>query len=111
MCRGDFVEDEEIARALFGRGVWGNASPSASIRSVSAVLTLTELRATSVPIASPTVWANPHADRPLPMGAFPFRRFDVGADDRVHETVERASIAALLGIDPLFPGRPPWPTA
>lgn len=110
LCRGDFVEDRDIAAALFSRDVWGTDAPSESRRSVSAVLTVTELSATSVAISAPTVWTNPHADRPLPTDAFPFRRFDVGPDDRLHETAARVPIAELLGIDPLFPGRAARPS-
>jgi hypothetical protein len=122
MCAGDFVNDRDIGQALLGRiersidaergevlpgeyqpgGLWHQGAGWRYGR-VSGVLTVCELTPRSIAAVGPTVWLNPAAEHPLPVGVFPWRTMHIQLDGQVAEEEARRSAAEVFAISRSFP--------
>lgn len=132
LCASSFMEQRDIAQALFGRdaiqltpsptggppqaaqirqrnGFWMHESGPQN-RRVSAVLTAVQLHPWTCTKAAPTLWFNPWADHEL-SDELPFPIATATDRGRVTHTIRELDMAAVLGLPRDWPGGVPFPKA
>ena len=122
MCAGDLVDDRDVVQALLGGfeypldprrggplagvhqsgGLWHQGDGLRYGR-VSAVLTICELSPLSVAAVEPTLWLNPAAEHPLPVGVFPWRTMHIRQNLQVATEPATSTAAEVFGISRTFP--------
>ncbi|MFI4991432.1 MAG: hypothetical protein ACHQHO_11035 [Solirubrobacterales bacterium] len=121
LCAGDFIDEHDIAQALFGRieyrlsmdsnrstgtylpgGLWHDGAGS-RYTGVSAVLTASNLTPGAVAAVEPRLWINPDASHPIDPGSLPWGRWEVAADGRLVERSATRTSADLFGLPSNWP--------
>ena len=121
LCAGDFIDEDDIAQALFGPieyqldlgsdraagayqpgGLWHDGA-GARYRSVSAVLTASNLASGAVAAVEPRLWLNPAAIHPIDPGLLPWRRWEIDPGARFVEHPASRSSAKLFGLPAGWP--------
>ena len=121
LCAGDFIEEHDIAQAIFGRveyrlsmdsdrstgrylpgGLWHDGA-GPRYRAVSAVLTASNLTPGAVAAVEPRLWINPDASHPIDPSSLPWRRWEVAAGGRLVEHPATRASADLFGLPPDWP--------
>ena len=107
LCAGDFIDEHDIAQALFGQieywlgtgsgrsagdfqpgGLWHDGGGARYTR-VSAVLTASNLTPNAVVAVEPRLWLNPSAAHAVDPSSLPSRSWDIGSSGRF---VERPAV-------------------
>jgi hypothetical protein len=121
LCAGDFVDEHDIAQALFGPieyrvsmqtdrttghylpgGLWHDRRGPRN-RHVSAVLTASNLTPSGIAAVEPCLWLNPAASRPLDPLSLPWRRWEIDSTGRPIEQAPTSSAAGIFGLPPRWP--------
>ncbi len=121
LCAGDFIDDHDIAQALFGRieyrvsmssnqavgeylpgGLWHEGGGS-RYTEVSAVLTASNLSPTGVGTAEPCLWLNPAAAHPIDASVLPWRRCEIQSNGRMVEHPATQTAAEIFGLPAHWP--------
>jgi hypothetical protein len=121
LCAGDFIDEHDIAQALFGRieyrlsmdsdrstgryvpgGLWHDGAGPRYTR-VSAVLTASNLTPSGVAAVEPRLWINPAASHPIDQSSLPWRRWEVAPDGRLVEHPATRAWVELFGLPPDWP--------
>ena len=103
LCAGDFIDEHDIAQALFGQieyrlgtssgradgdfqpgGLWHDGRGARYTR-VSAVLTASNLTPDAVAAVEPRLWLNPAAAHPIDPSSLPWRRLELDPSGRFVE--------------------------
>jgi hypothetical protein len=111
LCAGDFIDEHDIAQALFGRIDYrlSMSSDRAGPRytRVSAVLTASNLHPGAVAAAEPCLWLNPAAVHPVDVTSLPWRRWEIEPSGRLIEHPANTSAAELFGLSARWPADEP----
>lgn len=116
LCAGDFIDEHDIAQALFGQlesrlsmdsdrstgrylpgGLWHEGG-GPRYTGVSAVLTARSLTPGGVAVVEPRLWLNPDAVYPLDPSSLPWKRWEVAANGRLAEHRATTTPAELFGL-------------
>lgn len=121
LCAGDFVDDHDIAQALFGRieyrvsmrsdratgrclpgGLWHDGRGPRN-RHVSAVLTASNLTLGGIAAVEPCLWLNPAASHPIEPTTMPWRRREISSTGQPIEHAPTSCAADVFGLPPRWP--------
>lgn len=121
LCAGEFIDDHDIAQALFGRieytvsmssdraagrllpgGLWHEGA-GPRYTEVSAVLTASNLSPPSVAAVEPCLWLNPAAAHPIETASLPWRQYEIAPPGRLEEHPAKSPAADLFGLSPQWP--------
>jgi hypothetical protein len=121
LCAGDFIDEEDIAQALFGPieyrldtgsdraagayqpgGLWHEGAGT-RYSGVSAVLTASNLTPGAVAAVEPRLWLNPAAIHPIDPRLLPWRRWEIDPHGRFVELPASRSAAELFGLPAEWP--------
>jgi hypothetical protein len=125
LCAGDFIEEHDIAQALFGPieyrvavdsdsatgayqpgGLWHEGA-GPRYTGVSAVLTASNLTPGAVAAVEPCLWLNPAATHPIDPGLLPWRRWEIDRRGRFVEHPAIRGAADLFGLTAGWPADEP----
>lgn len=126
LCASSFMEDQDVAQALYGRdavqilgsgteiqpirqrnGFWMHETGSQN-RRVSAVLTAVQLHPWNCSSITPRLWFNPWAEHRL-AAEFPFPSATANDRGKVSFTAREPDMAKILGLPADWPGGVPFP--
>jgi hypothetical protein len=121
LCAGDFIDEHDIAQALFGQieywlgtgsgradgdfqpgGLWHDGGGARYTR-VSAVLTASNLTPNAVVAVEPRLWLNPAAAHPIDPKLLPWCSFEMDPSGRFVERRAAKSAAELFGLPVRWP--------
>lgn len=121
LCAGDFIEEQDIAQALFGPieyqvsinsdratgafqpgGLWHDGGGQ-RYTSVSAVLTASNLTPGAVAAVEPRLWLNPAAAHPIDPSLLPWGRWEIDPTGRFVEHPASQTAAELFGLPARWP--------
>jgi hypothetical protein len=121
LCAGDFIEEQDIAQALFGPieyrlsvdsdrangafqpgGLWHDTD-GPRYTSVSAVLTASNLTPGAVAAVEARLWLNPDAAHPIGPSLLPWQRWEIDPRGRFVEHPASQSAAELFGLPARWP--------
>ena len=121
LCAGDFIEEQDIAQALFGPieyrvsinsdratgafqpgGLWHDRG-GPRYTSVSAVLTASNLTPGAVAAVEPRLWLNPAATHPIDPSLLPWQRWEIDPRGRFVEHPASQGAAELFGLPARWP--------
>jgi hypothetical protein len=125
LCAGEFIDEHDIAQALFGQieyqlsmssdqavgsfvpgGLWHEAA-GPRYTDVSAVLTASSLTPSGVAAVEPCLWLNPAAVHPIDTSRLPWRRWEIDPSGRFVERVAAMTSAELFGLPTSWPAEEP----
>ncbi len=125
LCAGEFIDEHDIAQALFGQieyqlsmssaravgrfvpgGLWHEGA-GPRYTDVSAVLTASNLDPWGVAAVEPCLWLNPAAVHPIETSRLPWRRLELDPSGRFVEHPPTMTSAGLFGLSPQWPAEGP----
>jgi hypothetical protein len=125
LCAGEFIDEHDIAQALFGQieyrlsmssdraigrfvpgGLWHEAA-GPRYTDVSAVLTASNLTPWGVAAVEPCLWLNPAAVHPINTSRLPWRRWEIDPSGRFVEHPATMTSAELFGLSTRWPAEEP----
>jgi hypothetical protein len=121
LCAGDFIDEHDIAQALFGQidywrgissgradgdfqpgGLWHDGGGARYTR-VSAVLTASNLTPNAVAAVEPRLWLNLAAAHPIDPSSLPWRSWEIDSSGRFVERPAAKSAAELFELPVRWP--------
>jgi hypothetical protein len=121
LCAGEFIDEHDIAQALFGQieyqlsmssdhalgrfvpgGLWHEAA-GLRYTNVSAVLTASNLTPWGVAAVEPCLWLNPAAVHPIDTIRLPWRQWEIDPSGRFVERAATMTSAELFGLPTSWP--------